>query len=92
MGPDKARDWLGVNATGLAFNSLAAVKRSADGRTDPMVNVGAKEKGKFIHSGRLHLLGRPSPLNAEIYASDTNFRHRSIARLLQSSIGSTVTQ
>ncbi len=50
MGPDKARDWLSVNATGLAFNSLAAVKRSADGRTDPMVNVGAKEKGKFIPS------------------------------------------
>ena len=29
------------NATGLPFNSLEAVERSADGRTNPMVNAGA---------------------------------------------------
>ena len=32
---------LGVNATGLPFNSLTAVEQSADGRTNPMVNPGA---------------------------------------------------
>ena len=29
---------IGVNATGLAFNSLDAVERAGDGRTNPMVN------------------------------------------------------
>src|SRR5271154_5241356 len=41
MGPEQARDKLGANATGLPFNSLAAVERSSDGRTNPMVNAGA---------------------------------------------------
>jgi glutaminase len=41
LGPEEARDRLGANATGLAFNSLAAVERGPDGRTDPMVNAGA---------------------------------------------------
>ena len=33
LGADEARERLGVNGTGLPFNSLAAVARSADGRT-----------------------------------------------------------
>ena len=41
LGPEEARERLGVNATGLAFNSLAAVERGPDGRTNPMVNAGA---------------------------------------------------
>ncbi len=41
LGPEAARGRLGVNATGLPFNSLAAVERSEDGRTNPMVNSGA---------------------------------------------------
>jgi hypothetical protein len=41
LGPEEARDWLGANATGLPFNSLAAVERGPDGRTNPMVNTGA---------------------------------------------------
>ena len=41
IGAEQAREKLGVNATGLPFNSLAAVERSADGRTNPMVNAGA---------------------------------------------------
>lgn len=98
IGPEAARDKLGVNATGLAFNSLEAVERSADGRTNPMVNAGAisttslapgvtgEEKWQFIHRGLSRFAGRSLPLNEEIYASasDTNFRNRSIARLLQS--------
>jgi glutaminase len=43
IGPEAARDKLGASATGLAFNSLAAVERAIDGRTDPMVNAGACE-------------------------------------------------
>ena len=41
LGPDAVRDRVGVNGTGLPFNSVAAVERSADGRTNPMVNSGA---------------------------------------------------
>ena len=41
LGPEEARDRLGANATGLPFNSLAAVERGPDGRTNPMVNAGA---------------------------------------------------
>src|SRR5262249_18334067 len=40
MGAQAARERLGVNATGLAFNSLAAVEQGDDGRTNPMVNSG----------------------------------------------------
>src|SRR6516162_10611798 len=41
MGSEQAREKLGANATGMPFNSLAAVEHSADGRTNPMVNAGA---------------------------------------------------
>ena len=41
LGPEEMREKLGVNATGLAFNSLAAVEQGAQGRTNPMVNSGA---------------------------------------------------
>ena len=41
IGAEQARQKLGANATGLPFNSLAAVERSSDGRTNPMVNAGA---------------------------------------------------
>lgn len=98
IGPEEARSKLGANATGLAFNSLAAIERDPQGRTNPMVNAGAiattslvpgankDEKWKFIHDGLSRFAGRKLPLNEEVYdsASATNFRNRSIARLLQS--------
>jgi glutaminase len=98
IGSQEARDKLGANATGLAFNSLAAIERATDGRTNPMVNAGAiaatslvpgktaDEKWEFIHDGLSRFAGRTLPLNEEVYvsASQTNFRNRSIARLLQS--------
>ncbi len=98
IGPEDARDKLGANATGLAFNSLAAIEQGSNGRTNPMVNAGAiattsltpgstaEEKWQFIHDGLSRFAGRKLPLNEEVYASasDTNFRNRSIARLLQS--------
>ena len=98
IGPEAARDKLGANATGLAFNSLAAIEQGPGGRTNPMVNAGAiattslvpgatvEEKWRFIRDGLSRFAGRTLPLNDEVYASasDTNFRNRSIARLLQS--------
>jgi glutaminase len=97
IGPEEAREKLGANATGLAFNSLAAIEHGG-GRTNPMVNAGAiattslapgataEDKWRFIHAGLSRFAGRKLPLNEEVYASasDTNFRNRSIARLLQS--------
>ena len=41
LGPEAMRERIGVNGTGLPFNSLTAIERSADGRTNPMVNAGA---------------------------------------------------
>jgi glutaminase len=98
LGAQEARDKLGVNATGLAFNSLAAIEQSGDGRTNPMVNSGAiattslvpgdslEAKWHFIHEGLSQFAGRTLPLNEEVYlsATETNYRNQSIARLLQS--------
>jgi glutaminase len=98
IGHEEARRRLGVNATGLGFNSLGAIERSTDGRTNPMVNSGAiattslvpgstpEASWQFIHDGLSRFAGRTLPLNAEVYASATatNFRNQSIARLLQS--------
>jgi len=98
LGPEEARRRLGVNATGLPFNSLAAIEQGGDGRTNPMVNAGAiattslvpgatfDDKWRFIHDGLSRFAGRRLPLNEEVYASAsaTNFRNQSIARLLQS--------
>jgi glutaminase len=40
-GLEAVRDRVGVNATGMAFNSASAVERDPRGRTNPMVNAGA---------------------------------------------------
>jgi len=98
IGMEAARDRLGVNSTGLPFNSLAAIERSPDGRTNPMVNSGAiattsmaqgstpEERWRFIHDGLNAFAGRSLALNDEVYksASATNDRNQAIARLLQS--------
>src|SRR5262245_20948320 len=41
IGAEQAREKIGVNATGMPFNSLGAIEHSPDGRTNPMVNAGA---------------------------------------------------
>src|SRR5262247_2029484 len=41
LGADVVRERLGVNSTGLPFNSFEAVERSADGATNPLVDAGA---------------------------------------------------
>jgi glutaminase len=98
IGPDQAREKLGANATGMPFNSLAAVEYSSDGRTNPMVNAGAiaatslvpgadaNAKWRFIYDGLSRFAGRKLALNDEVYASasETNYRNQGIARLLQS--------
>jgi glutaminase len=97
IGAEAAREELGVDATGLPFNSLAAIERGRQGRTNPMVNPGAiaastlapggslEERWSFLHDGLSRFAGRPLAIDREIYdsASATNTRNRSIAQLLE---------
>jgi glutaminase len=98
LGDEPVRQKLGVNATGLPFNSLAFVERSADGRSNPMVNAGAiaatslapgedsAARWRFLSDGLSRFAGRDLTLSEEVYASasTTNHRNRAIANLLAS--------
>jgi glutaminase len=98
LGAEQARQKLGVNATGLAFDSLSFAERSADGRSNPMVNAGAiaatslvqgessNEKWEYLADGLSRFAGRDLTLSDETYASAsaTNHRNRAIANLLAS--------
>jgi glutaminase len=97
IGPSEARERLGVNSTGLPFNSLEAVERSGDGRTNPMVNSGAiaatslvpgataEDKWRAVHEGLSRFAGPELTVNDEVYASATatNDRNQTLARLLE---------
>lgn len=96
LGAERARDELGVNATGQAFNAIAPVLTAPGGRTNPMVNAGAiatcsRLPGDSVEGQWQHLLaglsafaGRPLVLDGDLYAnvSATNFRNREIAGAL----------
>ncbi len=98
IGPDAARERIGVNATGLPFNALAAIERDAQGRTNPMVNPGAiattslvpgatlEERWAFLERGLSRCAGRTLQLDEEVLACAlaSNARNRAITQLLQS--------
>ena len=98
IGATGARERLGVNATGYAFNSFAGVERNGEGRSNPMVNAGAiattslvpgkttDEKWRFILTGMSRFAGRELAVNEEVYesASKTNSRNRGLAWMLES--------
>ena len=98
LGAGAAKQSIGVNASGLPFNSLEAIERGSDGRTNPMVNSGAiattslvpgpdaTARWGFIHAGLSRFAGRELALNEEVYASasGSNHRNQSIALLLES--------
>jgi glutaminase len=97
LGAEAVRRRLGVNATGLPFNSLAAIERSEDGRTNPMVNSGAiaaaslapgsalDEQWQFILDGLWRFAGRALVMNDAVFASarQSNFRNQAIGQLLR---------
>jgi glutaminase len=97
LGAEIARQRLGVNATGLPFNSLAAIERSEDGRTNPMVNSGAiataslapgstvEDKWRFILDGLTRFAGRSLAMNEAVFASasENNSRNQAIGKLLR---------
>lgn len=98
FGAEQVRQKLGVNSTGLPFNSITAVELNPDRLTNPMVNSGAiaatslvpggtyESKWQFICQGLSGFAGRELVLNEEVYvsASASNQRNQVIARLLAS--------
>jgi glutaminase len=97
IGHDAARRAIGVNSTGLAFDSVMAVELNADRTMNPMVNAGAiattslvpgataDDKWRAIHEGLSRFAGRRLALDEEVYRSEaaTNLRNRGIAHLLE---------
>lgn len=97
IGADEAHRKLGVNGTGLPFNSVMAVELNDDRTMNPMVNAGAiaatslapgataAEKWEFVRAGLSRFAGRRLDLDNEVYESEaaTNLRNRGIAKLLE---------
>jgi glutaminase len=96
IGEDEAREKLGVNNTGLPFNSVMAIERIEEGTSNPMVNAGAiaatslapgdtaEEKWEFIQQELSRFAGRPLTLNEAVYQSEaaTNRRNKGLAKIL----------
>jgi glutaminase len=98
IGAEAARERLGVNSTGLPFNSVMAVEMNVDRTMNPMVNAGAvaatslvpgataDDKWDAIRVGLSRFAGRELTMDSEVYESEaaTNLRNRGIAHLLDS--------
>ncbi len=96
IGEAAAREKLGVNNTGLPFNSVIAIERIEEGTSNPMVNAGAiaatslapgntaEEKWQFIQTGLSRFAGRTLTLNEAVYQSETatNQHNQGLAKLL----------
>lgn len=96
LGGGIARERVGVNATGLPFNSVMAIELNTERTMNPMVNAGAiattslvpganlDSKWNFIREGLSRFAGRELTLDAAVHASEaaTNQRNQGIARLL----------
>lgn len=98
VGAEVARRKLGVNSTGLPFNSVMAIELHRERTVNPLVNAGAiatsslvpgsgsEEKWNFIHDGLSRFAGRELSLDTEVYESEasSNQRNQSLAWLLES--------
>ena len=98
VGYDSARTHLGVNSSGMPFNSLLAVELNAARTMNPLVNAGAiattslvsggtaAEKLDRIRRGLSAFAARPLSVSEDVYASEaaSNMRNQGIAHLLHS--------
>jgi glutaminase len=98
LGHDDAREKLGVNSTGLPFNSVMAIELGDDRTINPMVNAGAiattslvpgataVDKWTFVREGLSRFAGRSLEIDEEVFASEmaNNRRNQGIAHLLDS--------
>ena len=96
IGPEAARQKLGVNSTGLAFDSVMGIELNEERTMNPMVNAGAlattslvpgdtaEEKFARIAAALSRFAGRPLDVDDDVYTSErrVNFRNRGIAHLL----------
>jgi glutaminase len=96
LGHEEARRKLGVNSTGLPFNSVMAIELNADRTMNPLVNAGAMattslvpgttadEKFENIVAAMSRFAGRRLVMDDDVYESETatNDRNRGIAHLL----------
>jgi len=97
LGPDVAAARLGVDATGLPFNSIMAVELRADRTTNPLVNSGAiattslvsgahgEERWRAVQEGLSRFAGRQLALDERVYESEAanNERNEGLAHLLR---------
>lgn len=97
LGADEAAHRLGVDATGLPFNSIMAVELRADRTTNPMVNSGAiattslvpgadaQERWRNVREGLSRFAGRVLGFDERVYQSEaaTNQRNAGVAHLLR---------
>jgi glutaminase len=96
LGPSEARRKLGVNSTGMPFDSVMGVELNEDRTMNPMVNAGAlattslvpgrtaEEKFERIVHTLSAFAGRPLKVDEAVYESEAanNDRNRGIAHLL----------
>lgn len=97
-GHERVREIVGVDNTGLPFNSVMALEMHGGHPRNPMVNAGAiattaliagataVEQWELIREGLSAFAGRPLSLDGAVYASEaeTNERNRALGRLLRS--------
>jgi glutaminase len=97
LGAEEASGRLGVDATGLPFNSIMAVELRADRTTNPMVNSGAiattslvpgktaQERWQNVRDGLSRFAGRALGFDERVYLSEaaTNQRNAGLAHLLR---------
>ncbi|MFT3900663.1 MAG: glutaminase A [Gordonia sp. (in: high G+C Gram-positive bacteria)] len=98
LGHDAVKDKIGVNNTGMPFNSVMAIELHEGSPRNPMVNAGAiattalmpgaspDEQWTAILAGLSAFAGRQLVMDDDIYESEmrTNQRNLALARLLQS--------
>jgi len=95
-GSDFVQKKIGVNATGLAFNSIIAIEQKKGSASNPFVNAGAiqttswvkakdsKERWAKIKANMSAFAGRDLKLNDKVYISEVNDnkRNQAISKLL----------
>lgn len=98
LGTTAVWEQVGVNNTGLSFNSVIALELNDGHPLNPMVNAGAlittslvpgdspAAKWENIRAGISAFAGRELEIDAEVYQSEasTNYRNRALANLLAS--------
>lgn len=98
IGHEVAREKLGVNSTGLPFNSVMAIELSEDRTLNPLVNAGAiattslapgatvEDRWQFVLEGLSRFAGRELVVDREVYDSEAenNLRNQGIAHLMDS--------